>query len=54
VSINHEVRRALTKGIRALHTLLADHADDPGKVIVGIETDRSLWVDALTSAGYQV
>jgi transposase len=42
------------EGIHALHTLLADHADEPGEVIVGIETDRGLWVDALTAAGYQV
>jgi transposase len=42
------------EGIRALHTLLADHANDPGEVIVAIETDRGLWVDALTAAGYQL
>lgn len=42
------------EGIRALHMLVADHADDPGEVIIGIETDRGLWVDALTAAGYQV
>lgn len=42
------------EGIRSLHMLVADHADDPGEVIIGIETDRGLWVDALTAAGYQV
>ena len=41
-------------GMRLLHELIADHAEDPAQVIVGIETDRGLWVDALTGAGYQV
>jgi transposase len=41
-------------GIRALHELIAEHAEDRGEVVVGIETDRGLWVDALTAAGYQV
>jgi len=31
-----------------------DHAGDPGEVIVGIETDRGLWVTVLVAAGYQV
>lgn len=42
------------EGIRGFHELVAEHADDPGEVVVGIETDRGLWVDALTAAGYQV
>jgi transposase len=41
-------------GIRALHALIAVHASDPARVVVGIETDRGLWVDALAAAGYQV
>src|SRR4051795_8165323 len=41
-------------GIRVLHGLIAEHAEDPGQVVIGIETDRGLWVDALTAAGYQV
>src|SRR6201997_1221940 len=41
-------------GIRVLHGLIAEHAEDPAQVVVGIETDRGLWVDALTAAGYQV
>jgi transposase len=41
-------------GIRRLHELIAEHAEDPGQVVIGIETDRGLWVDALTAAGYQV
>jgi len=42
------------EGIRTLHELVAAHADDPAEVIVGIETDRGLWVTALVAAGYQV
>ena len=41
-------------GIRGLHELIATHCDDPGQVMVGIETDRGLWVSALVAAGYQV
>jgi hypothetical protein len=41
-------------GIRAFHELVADHADEPGDVVVGIETDRGLWVQALIAAGYHL
>jgi transposase len=41
-------------GIRQLHELIAQFAQDPGHVAVGIETDRGLWVTALTAAGYQL
>ncbi len=41
-------------GISKLHELIADHADQPELVVIGIETDRGLWVNALTAAGYQV
>jgi transposase len=41
-------------GIREFHQLLSRHADDPGQVAIGIETDRGLWVTALVAAGYQV
>jgi transposase len=41
-------------GIRALHELLAQLADEPGEVAIGIETDRGLWALALVAAGYQV
>ena len=41
-------------GIRRLHELIAEHAQDPTQVVIGIETDRGLWVDALTAAEYQV
>ena len=41
-------------GIRALHDLVGGLVNDPGEVVVGIETDRGLWVAALAAAGYQV
>ncbi|WP_142459870.1 IS110 family RNA-guided transposase [Geodermatophilus aquaeductus] len=53
-------RRRLPEGVEglpALHSLIVDHlAEDaePGQVIVGIETDRGPWVQALVAAGYTV
>ena len=41
-------------GIRSLHEVIADHAGEPGEVVIGIETDRGLWVQAMGVAGYQV
>jgi Transposase/Transposase IS116/IS110/IS902 family len=41
-------------GIAQLHTLLAEHAGEPSEVVIGIETDRGLWVAALLEAGYAV
>jgi hypothetical protein len=47
------VRRRLpegVEGITALHALIADHLgddDEPEDVVVGIETDRGPWVQAL-------
>ncbi len=41
-------------GMAKLHDLVASHAADPGDVVVGIETDRGLWVHALVEAGYVV
>ncbi len=41
-------------GIGGFHELVAGHVKEPGEVVIGIETDRGLWVDALTAAGYQV
>ena len=42
------------EGIRAFHALIGAHAQDPGHVSIGIETDRGLWVQALVAAGYLV
>jgi transposase len=41
-------------GIRGFHELVAAHAEDPTQVVIGIETDRGPWVEALTAAGDQV
>ena len=41
-------------GIRALHALIVDHAETSDEVVIGIETDRGLWVQALVAAGYQL
>ncbi len=42
------------EGIAGLHALIAEHTTDPGEVIIGIETDRGMWVQALIAAGYRV
>ena len=45
------------EGIGRLHALIADHLSDdaePEQVVVGIETDRGPWVQALLAAGYTV
>ena len=44
-------------GITMLHELIGDcsgHAQDQPEVVVGIETDRGPWVQALLAAGYLV
>jgi hypothetical protein len=41
-------------GIARFHELAARHAADPAEVVIGIETDRGLFVAALITAGYQV
>jgi len=41
-------------GIRGFHELVAGHAEEPAQVVIGIETDRGLWVEALAAAGYVV
>lgn len=53
-------RRRLPEGISGLaglHALIADHLDpdqDAAQVVIGIETDRGPWVQALLAAGYRV
>lgn len=65
VEIQDETGRRLAKarleegiaGIDRLHVMLAEHADpdvDPDQVVIGIETDRGPWVQALIAAGYRV
>ncbi|MFD3937119.1 IS110 family transposase [Streptomyces sp. NPDC058611] len=44
-------------GIARLHELIARHGGEglkPADVVVGIETDRGSWVQALIASGYQV
>ena len=44
-------------GITRLHALTGQFAGpdtEPGEVVIGIETDRGLWVTALRAAGYTV
>lgn len=54
------VRRRLPEGVdglAALHSLVADHLaddDEADQVVVGVETDRGPWVQALIAAGYTV
>ncbi|MGH8760878.1 MAG: IS110 family transposase, partial [Burkholderiales bacterium] len=40
--------------VALIHELVAGYADDPGEVVIGIETDRGLLVGALLAAGYQL
>ena len=42
------------QGVVKLHEVIADHAEEPEEVIVGIEIDRGLLVGALVAAGYRV
>jgi transposase len=41
-------------GIGEFHQLLARHTEEADQVMIGIETDRGLWVTALVAAGYRV
>lgn len=53
-------RRRLPEGVTGLaglHAVIADHLGDhaePAEVLVGIETDRGPWVQALVATGYTV
>ena len=42
------------RGVATLHELIAQHASDPGEVVIGIETERGPWVATLLAAGYRV
>ncbi len=41
-------------GIARFHELVGAHAQDPAEVVIGIETDRGLFVTALVATGYQL
>jgi hypothetical protein len=42
------------EGIARFHEMVGHHAEEPEEVVIGIETDRGLFVGALVAAGYQV
>lgn len=42
------------EGITRFHELIAEHAGDPDGVVIGIETERGMWVQTLIAAGYRV
>lgn len=51
------LKRRLPEGLAGMsefHELLAQHVETPEEVVIGIETERGLWVDALAAAGYVV
>jgi len=41
-------------GIARFHELVGAHVEEPAEVVIGIETDRGLFVAALVAAGYEV
>ena len=42
------------EGVTQFHELVARHATEPSDVVIGIETDHGLFVEALVAGGYQV
>jgi transposase len=42
------------QGVAQLHEMVAEYAEDPSEVLIGIEIDRGLLVGALVAAGYAV
>ena len=42
------------EGIARFHELVGAYVEDPEQVVIGIETDRGLFVSALVAAGYQL
>src|SRR3954468_12227397 len=42
------------EGIARFHELVGAHVEDAAEVVIGIETDRGLFVTALVAAGYQL
>ncbi len=42
------------EGVTQLHALVAAHSPEPAEVVVGVETDRGLFVQALVASGYRV
>jgi transposase len=65
VEVQDETGRRLSRaklpegviGVGRLHAMIGEHLgedDDATEVVIGIETDRGPWVQALIAAGYQV
>jgi len=67
VELQDEIGRRLARarlpegiaGMARLHAMIGEHVgeaddDEPVRVVVGIETERGPWVQALIAAGYQV
>ena len=42
------------EGIARFHEMVGAYAEEPDEVVIGIETDRGLFVGALVATGYQV
>lgn len=42
------------EGVARFHELVSSHVEEPEEVVIGIETDRGLFVAALIAAGYGV
>jgi transposase len=42
------------EGLGRLHAMVAEHAEEPSEVVVGIEIDRGLLVGSLVEAGYHI
>ena len=42
------------EGIRRFHSVLAELAEDPSEVLIATETDRGLFIAAMTAGGYGV
>jgi hypothetical protein len=42
------------EGLARLHELIGEHASDPEAVVIGIELDHGLLIDALVATGYDV
>ena len=42
------------EGMGQFHEMVSEWVDDPSQVVVGVETERGLWIEALVAAGYRV
>ena len=42
------------EGLRRFHEVVADLEPEPSQVVIGIESDHGLWVNALVASGYRV